>query len=157
MGLPQFLQGVPPQISGWRRIWVRMVLTEMPNMQAISAAERPCSRISLMALISCFFMGNTPFEYAILCVRPHARCPVHKPQRFPPPMGVFPQKLMRICAWNPTPVAHSAWAGDVYPPPPGTKRTERTVQLTSNMGLVRYTSEGRLPAPRAGSTGFGVM
>ena len=28
-----------------------------------------------MILISCFFMGNSPFEFAILCVIALARCP----------------------------------------------------------------------------------
>ena len=30
-----------------------------------------------MVLMSCFFMGNSPFEFAILCMTPRTRCPLY--------------------------------------------------------------------------------
>ena len=56
IGLPQFLQGLPPSSSGWRRMWDRTVFTEIPSAQAISAGDFPCSRIVLIVSMSCFFI-----------------------------------------------------------------------------------------------------
>ena len=64
---------------------------------------------------------------------------------------------MRICIGRPVPTSAGKGPEDVTNPNPGTKGTERTGQLASRMGLVRYTSEGRLPTPGTDSVGLGAM
>ena len=94
IGLPQFLQGLPPSSSGWRRIWDRTVFTESPSLHAISAGDFPWSRISLMMVISCFVIQVIPpFEFAVLCVIALARCSPYGGRDVTGPWGYSPGNL----------------------------------------------------------------
>ena len=41
--------------------------------------------------------GNSPFEFAFLCVIALARCPAYSGRDVNRPWGLFPRKLMRFC------------------------------------------------------------
>ena len=71
-----------------------------------------------MIWVSCFFMGNSPFEFAILCIAPYARCPSWSAQRYYIPRGLFPRKLMRIFTRAPPPVTQGDSARDLMAPTP---------------------------------------
>ena len=116
-------------------MWARMVLDEMPNTREISVVFLPCWSISWMILMSCFFMGNSPFEFAILCVIALARCPPYSGRDVTGPWGLFPRKLMRICTRSPVPLSPGKRPEDVTGPTPlGQKGQKGQISLPAGWG-----------------------